>query len=49
LLPTAIGAIPAAFSLVISASSCGIVVGGLVIPARAKTSFRYQNPTVCWS
>ena len=49
LLPTAIGTIWAAFSLVTSASSSGTVAGGLLMPALANRSLRYQKPTVCRS
>src|SRR5450756_553745 len=45
----AIGAMPLAFSLASSDSSWAMVVGGEVIPAVAKRSLRYQNPTTCRS
>ena len=49
LLPTAMGTMCAAFSLASSVWSSASVVGGVLIPARANRSFRYQNPTVCRS
>src|ERR1039457_391028 len=49
LLPTAIGAMCAAFSFATSASSWSMVVGGVGMPARGNRSLRYQNPTVCRS
>src|ERR1700733_13395564 len=45
--PSAIGAKPAALSLASSDSSCAIVVGGVVMPALANRSVRYQKPTTC--
>ena len=49
LLPTAIGTMCAAFSLVTSALSSVMVAGGLVMPALANRSLRYQKPTMCRS
>ncbi len=49
LLPTAMGTMCAAFSFASSDSSAASVVGGVVIPAFANRSFRYQKPTVCRS
>src|SRR6185437_244781 len=36
-------------SLALSDSSSGMVVGGVVMPALANRSLRYQKPTTCWS
>src|SRR5690554_6733188 len=44
--PTAMGAVPAAFSLLTASSSSGSVVGGVVIPASSKSSVLYQNPSM---
>ncbi len=49
LLPSAIGAMCAALSLASSESSWAIVVGGVVMPALANRSLRYQKPTTCRS
>ena len=49
LLPTAMGTMCADFNLVLSDSSAARVVGGVLIPALANRSLRYQKPTVCRS
>src|SRR6266851_586676 len=49
LLPTAMGAMCAAFSFATSALSSVMVVGGLAMPALVNRSLRYQKPTVCRS
>src|SRR5713226_4117825 len=49
LLPTAIGTMPAAFSFLMSAVKSVMVAGGVVMPALANRSLRYQKPTVCRS
>src|SRR5690554_2906714 len=43
--PTAIGAVPASFSLLTASSSSGSVVGGVVMPASLKRSLLYQKPS----
>src|SRR5690554_5744610 len=43
--PTAIGAVPASFSLLTASSSSGSVVGGVSMPASSNSSVLYQNPS----
>src|SRR6516164_5388161 len=47
--PTVIGVMPCARSAASSASSSGMVVGAVLIPACWNRSLRYQKPTTCRS